>query len=133
MAKQSPYVRIREKNKQIKDYQDALTDIASVLSCQPILIDILPAIAETQQWKKSYMAAMSDNDSLRVKMEDTIKDQVDKLTFNTQLENSKLKVEVERQRGILDTKDRELSETKNKIRKDSKGFWDFLYKIFKLN
>ena len=126
----SPFVRIREKNQEIKTLTQHLKDIAQLLSCQPTIKDILPAIVEAQEWKGSYMTAMIENDGLRVKMEDTISNKVNEVTFNVQLENEKLKHEVERLNKILDTKSKEVQK-KNNI--NQKGFWDFLYKVFKIN
>jgi hypothetical protein len=129
----TPFVRIREKNKQIKELSKNLQEIATVLSCQPIQTDIISALAEALSWRGSYGTAMAENDALRVKMQEVIKDEVGKVTFSVKLENEKLKVEVEKLRSILDTKDSDLQNLKQRITSGNKGFWDFLYKLFKLN
>lgn len=121
----TPTSQVRELKKQLKE-------IAALLSCRANIIEILPAIIEANNWKGSYMAAMTENDGLRVKMGESIKTKVDELTFNLQLENQKLKVEVERLTKILDTKDNETVVLKEKTKQNQKGFWDFVYKICKV-
>ena len=130
--KTSPYVRIREKNRLIEGYKSAFEDIASVLSCKPELLDIMSSLVEAQQWKGSYMTAMVENDGLMKKMGESIKDQVDKITFSTQLENNKLKLEVERLNKIIDTTNHDIQKIKQENKIPKKGFWDFMYKVFKV-
>lgn len=128
--KKSPFVRIREKNSEIKELRGKLLDISMILGCLPD--EINESLFEALSWKKSYMTAMVDNDTLRVKMGEQIQDQVDKITFNLQLENTKTKVEVEKLKKMLDTKDYEISSLRQRTQINKKGFWDFVYKVFKV-
>lgn len=123
--KKTPTVQIRELKKQIKD-------IATVLSCKPIISDIMAAIFEAQGWRTDYVDTKIENDKLRVNMGKTIDEQVQKFTFNVGLENQKLKLEVDRLNKIINTKDNETKIYKEKATINKKGFWDFMYKVCKL-
>ncbi len=123
--KKSPTTRLREKNKDLKT-------IANLLECKPIASEILAHIIEAQSWRGKMTEALMENDTLRVNMGKTVSEQVEKITFNVQLENQKLRLEVDKLKGLLDTKDSEVSLYRQKISSGNKGFWDFMYKLFKL-
>lgn len=130
--KKTPFKRIREKNIELRAMTQAFVDIASLLSCKPMMEDIKTSIIEALQWKGEYMMAMVDNDKLRVDMGKTIDEQVQKFTFNVGLENEKLKLEVDRLTKMVNTKDNETKIFKEKASINKKGFWDFMYKVCKL-
>lgn len=124
----SPFIRIREKNAKIKALQESLSVIANLVGSQPIEVDIVQAVVELQSLRPSLMASIEENEDMRRNMGATIASEVERHTFNLQLENNKLKDKVASLEKILD----------NKVRKpmnqlNSKGFWDFIYKVFKLN
>ena len=123
--KKTPTTQLRELKKHFKD-------IAVILSCKPVINDILAAIIEAQGWRTDFVDARLENDKLRVDMGKTIDEQVQKLTFNIGLENQKLKLEVDRLNKIINTKDTETEILKKKTSINQKGFWDFMYKVFKL-
>ena len=123
--KKSPQTKLREINKDVKT-------IANLLECKPIASEILASIIEAQSWREKMTDALMENDELRVNMGKTVSEQVEKITFNVQLENQKLRLEVDKLKGLLDTKDNEVSLYKQKITSGNKGFWDFMYKLFKL-
>jgi hypothetical protein len=124
--KKSPQTKLREKNKDLKT-------IANLLGCKPIASEILASVIEAQSWREKMTEALMENDSLRVNMGKTVSEQVEKITFSTNLENEKLRLEVDKLKGLLDTKDNEVSLYKQKITSGNKGFWDFMYKLFKLS
>lgn len=130
--KTSPYVRIKEKNKRINELESQLGQIEVILDCNSDFPSILDALVESLQWKGSYMAAMSENDAMRVKVGATVQEQVDKLTFKLQLENKQLQLKVDNLQKIIDTKTDDIQKTKIKIQGSQKGFWDFMYKVFKV-
>lgn len=130
--KKTPFKRIREKNIELRGMDKAFQDIATVLSCKPIISDIMAAIFEAQSWRKDYVDTKIENDMLRVDMGKTVDEQVQKFTFNIGLENQKLKLEVDRLAKIINTKDNETKIYKEKSAINKKGFWDFMYKVCKL-
>lgn len=130
-TKKTPYVRIREKNTQIRTLTKSISDIAGYLGCTTDFDDIVVSLVETKTWKSGWVKAEAELDDLRKKMGFMISVEVDKNTFNSKLEAEKLKVEVERLNKIVDNNCKEKAVTA--IIKDKKGFWDFLYKLFKLN
>ena len=124
----SPFVRIREKNAQIATFKESFNVIANILGSQPVEVDIVQAIIELQSLRPSLIASTEENEDLRRNMGAQIASEAERHTFNLQLENNKLKDKVASLEKILD----------NKVRKpmnqlNSKGFWDFIYKVFKLN
>lgn len=123
--KKTPTTQLRELKKHFKD-------IAVILSCKPVINDILAAIIEAQGWRNDFVDARLENDKLRVDMGKYIEDEVQKSIFNIGLENQKLKLEVDRLQKIVDTKSNETEIYKNKISTNKKSFWDFMYKLFKL-
>lgn len=129
----TPFVRIREKNKEIKGLRKDLQDIASVLSCQPVISEILSSILEALEWRNRATTAIEETESLREKIGEMVGDRVDELTFSLQLTNKKLEDKVEKLTIMLDTKDKEILNLKSISKINKKGFWDFLYKIFKIN
>lgn len=129
----TPFVRIREKNKEIKELRKDLQDIASVLSCQPVISEILSSILEALEWRNRATTAIEETESLREKIGEMVGDRVDELTFSLQLNNKKLEDKVAKLEQIIDTKDKEILNLKSINKINKKGFWDFLYKLFKIN
>lgn len=124
----SPYIRIREKNLEIKSLKETITAIATILGSQPVEVDIVQAIIDLQSLRPSLTAAVEENEDIRRNMGGVIQQEVEKHTFNLQLENTKLKDKVESLEKMLDNKNERLAKPVN-----AKGFWDFIYKLFKLN
>lgn len=131
-SKKSPLTRIREKNREIKELKQTIQDIASLLSCQPTYVDIAAAVSECKLLGSSLVATQMENDKLRLEMGEQIASEVEKLTFSLQVKNKKLEDEVEFLQKKLDTKDKELETLRLRPRNGDKGFWDFLYRYFKL-
>lgn len=131
--KKSPFVRIREKNQEIKDLKQHLQDIASLLECHPNITEILSSIIEAQEWRGKMTDALLENDQLRVNMGTLVADQVERTTFDSQLKSQKLQLEVDRLNKIIDTKDNDIQKYQSKLSGNQKGFWDFIYKVFKIN
>lgn len=128
----TPFVRIREKNKEIKELYKYIQDIASLLSCQPVIPDILSSIIEALEWRNRATTAIEETELLREKMGELVGDKVDELTFNLQLSNKKLEDKVAKLEQIIDTKDKEILNLKSVNKINKKGFWDFIYKVCKI-
>lgn len=109
-----------------------LVIISSALNCQPVLDDVVLSIKECLGWRNSYGIAMAENDSLRVKMQEAIKEGIESGLYSAILEKEKLKVEFEKLKTDRDNIYREKEAVRMKSTTPQKGFWDFMYRVFKL-
>lgn len=130
--KTSPFIRIREKNKEIKSLNETLFKISSLLSCIPVEVDILQSIIDLQSLQGTLTTVVQENEDLKKSIGKQIADRVEKEMFSTKLENIKLKDKVDNLQNIVDTKDSKILTQKEVIKGNKKGFWDFIYKLFSL-
>lgn len=130
--KTSPFVRIREKNLEIKSLNDTLFKISSLLSCVPVEVDILQSILDLKSLQSTLTQVVEENESLRKRMGEEIANRVEKEMFSTKLENIKLQDKVVNLQNTIDNKDSKILDQKQVITGNKKGFWDFLYKLFNL-
>jgi len=108
------------------------TDLATMLNCTKDIPVILSSVKEAIGNEDKYQGALEENRQLLSSMVDRIKQEVEKKTFDVTLQNEKNKGEVDRLTKLVNDKDKELNLLKEKTDPNRKGFWDFLYKLFKV-
>ena len=133
MTAKSPFIRIREKNTQIKSLKETISNVATMLSCQPIEVDIFQAVMDLKGTQSTLVEVIQENESIKKTMGEEISNRVEKELFSVKLENIKLKDKVDKLQYIIDNKDNKILEQTEVIKGNKKGFWDFLYKIFNIN
>lgn len=127
--KTSPFIRIREKNLEIKTLKETLSTISTLLNCIPVEVDILQSILDLQSLQSTLTSVIEENEGLRQSRGKEIADRVEKEMFSTKLENIKLQDKVVNLQNIVDNKDNKILDQKEVIKGNKKGFWDFLYKL----
>ena len=130
--KTSPFVRIKNKNLEIKSLKEIISNIAIILKCDPNEVEIVKAIVEQRRLISSLMEMGTENETLKKDMSEMIADRVEKETFNLNLDKVKLQDKVENLQKLLDNKTYKINDQKQIISGNKKGFWDFLYKLFNL-
>jgi len=133
MTAKSPFIRIREKNTEIKSLKETISNVATMLSCQPIEVDIFQAVMDLKGTQSTLVEVIQENESIKKTMGEEISNRVEKELFSVKLENIKLKDKVDKLQYIIDNKDNKILEQTEVIKGNKKGFWDFLYKIFNIN
>lgn len=128
----SPFVRIRNKNIEIKALKDTVTNVATVLKCQPTETEIIVAINEQRRLIGNLIAMEVENEKMKKEMVSMVAEKVERETFNLNLEKLKLEDKVAKLEKLLDNKEYKINDQKQIIIGNKKGFWDFVYKIFNL-